>query len=32
VWELLGREMRPVFERGGKSIFVMKVLGPFSPA
>jgi len=32
VWELLGREMRPVFEQGGKRIFVMKVLGPFSPA
>ncbi len=29
---VLAREMRPTFERDGKSIFVMKVLGPLSPA
>jgi len=28
VMEALTREMRPTFERDGKSIFVMKVLGP----
>lgn len=31
VWDLLGRELRPVFEQGGKRVFVMKVLGPYSP-
>ena len=28
VMEALTRELRPTFERDGKSIFVMKVLGP----
>ena len=28
VMEVLTRELRPTFERDGKSIFVMKVLGP----
>jgi hypothetical protein len=28
VMETLTRELRPTFERDGKSIFVMKVLGP----
>ena len=28
VMEALTRELRPIFERDGKSIFVMKVLGP----
>jgi uncharacterized protein YqgV (UPF0045/DUF77 family) len=28
VMEALAREMRPTFEQDGKSIFVMKVLGP----
>ncbi len=28
----LARELRPTFERDGKSIFVMKVLGPLAPA
>ena len=28
VMEALARELRPTFERDGKSIFVMKVLGP----
>jgi len=28
VFEVLQRELRPAFTRGGKSIFVMKVLGP----
>jgi uncharacterized protein YqgV (UPF0045/DUF77 family) len=30
VLEVLGREMRPTFERDGKAIFVMKVLGPLA--
>jgi hypothetical protein len=28
VMDALTRELRPTFERDGKSIFVMKVLGP----
>ena len=28
VMEALTRELRPTFERDGKAIFVMKVLGP----
>ena len=28
VMETLTRELKPTFERDGKSIFVMKVLGP----
>jgi hypothetical protein len=28
VMETLARELKPTFERDGKSIFVMKVLGP----
>jgi uncharacterized protein YqgV (UPF0045/DUF77 family) len=28
IMEALTRELRPTFERDGKSIFVMKVLGP----
>ena len=28
VMDALARELRPTFERDGKSIFVMKVLGP----
>jgi uncharacterized protein YqgV (UPF0045/DUF77 family) len=28
----LARELRPTFERDGKSVFVMKVLGPLAPA
>jgi uncharacterized protein YqgV (UPF0045/DUF77 family) len=28
VMQALTRELRPTFERDGKSIFVMKVLGP----
>jgi hypothetical protein len=28
VMEALARELKPTFERDGKSIFVMKVLGP----
>jgi hypothetical protein len=28
VMDALVREIRPTFERDGKSIFVMKVLGP----
>jgi uncharacterized protein YqgV (UPF0045/DUF77 family) len=28
VMEALTRELKPTFERDGKSIFVMKVLGP----
>jgi len=28
VMEAVTRELRPTFERDGKSIFVMKVLGP----
>ena len=28
VMEALTHELKPTFERGGKSIFVMKVLGP----
>ncbi|RYG79480.1 hypothetical protein EON77_09055 [bacterium] len=31
VMGVLEREMRPTFERDGKCVFVMKVLGPFSP-
>jgi uncharacterized protein YqgV (UPF0045/DUF77 family) len=30
VLEALSREMRPTFERDGKAIFVMKVLGPLA--
>ena len=30
VMDALTRELRPTFERDGKSIFVMKVLGPLS--
>jgi uncharacterized protein YqgV (UPF0045/DUF77 family) len=30
LFEALTREMRVTFERAGKSIFVMKVLGPFA--
>lgn len=29
---VLVREMRPSFEREGKAVFVMKVLGPLAPA
>ena len=30
VFEVLGRECRQTFEEAGKSIFVMKVLGPLA--
>jgi uncharacterized protein YqgV (UPF0045/DUF77 family) len=30
LFEALTREMRATFERAGKSVFVMKVLGPFA--
>jgi hypothetical protein len=30
LFEALTREMRVTFERAGKAIFVMKVLGPFA--
>jgi hypothetical protein len=30
VMDALTRELRPTFERDGKSIFVMKVLGPLA--
>jgi uncharacterized protein YqgV (UPF0045/DUF77 family) len=30
--DALNREMRVTFERAGKSVFVMKVLGPFAAA
>ncbi len=30
VMDALAREIRPTFERDGKSVFVMKVLGPLS--
>ncbi|MFO7276234.1 MAG: hypothetical protein DIU56_004280 [Pseudomonadota bacterium] len=32
VLELIGREMRTTFERDGKAVFVMKVVGPMAPA
>lgn len=32
VFAALQREIRPTFERDGKAVFVMKVLGPFAPA
>jgi len=31
VMRLLDRELRPTFEQDGKCVFVMKVLGPFTP-
>lgn len=31
VMRLLEREIRPTFEQEGKFVFVMKVLGPFTP-
>ena len=30
LFEALTREMRATFERAGKAVFVMKVLGPFA--
>jgi uncharacterized protein YqgV (UPF0045/DUF77 family) len=30
LFEALTREIRPTFERAGKAVFVMKVLGPFA--
>jgi len=32
VFAVLTREIRATFERNDKSVFVMKVLGPFAPA
>lgn len=32
VFAALASEIRPTFERDGKAVFVMKVLGPFAPA
>lgn len=32
VFEALRQEIRPSFERGGKAVFAMKVLGPFADA
>lgn len=32
VFAAVTAEVRPTFERGGKAVFVMKVLGPFSGA
>jgi uncharacterized protein YqgV (UPF0045/DUF77 family) len=32
VFETLMREMRATFEHGRKAVFVMKVLGPLTPA
>ena len=31
VMRLLEREIKPTFEQDGKFVFVMKVLGPFTP-
>lgn len=31
VMRLLEREIKPTFEQEGKFVFVMKVLGPFTP-
>ncbi len=31
VMRLLEREIKPTFEQDGKYVFVMKVLGPFTP-
>lgn len=32
VFAALAREMRPTFERGGKAVFVTKILGPLTEA
>ena len=29
---LLQQELRPTFESGGKAVFVMKVIGPYTAA
>ena len=31
VMRMLERELKPTFEQDGKCVFVMKVLGPFTP-
>lgn len=31
VWAALQAEVRPSFERGNKAVFVMQVIGPYSP-
>ncbi|MBX3694913.1 MAG: hypothetical protein KF790_07045 [Steroidobacteraceae bacterium] len=30
VMALLEQEIRPTFERGGKAVFVMKIIGPYT--